>query len=380
MKRIFWIGILLYSFIMGWGQDSMIKEPKWTVSGYVKEMGWLRFDKDLGDINFTNLLHNRVNIKWKPSKSIIGRIDIRNRYYWGKDVEQIPGFKDRLRNNNENFNLSALGFKSKSTIFYSNIERAWLELKKSQWNVRVGRQRINWGITNTWNPNDIFNTYNFLDFDYEERPGSDALNLKYNTNEFSHIELAMAATNNSSIVAAKYFINFKNYDLQWIAGSYKGHFTTGIGWAGSITDVGFKGEAQYFSGKGAVSNLNITIEADYILKNGLYISTAMLYNENGFNEPLTDWSRINFEASPQNLMPAKWNWLINASKEVNPLFSGTLSIIYAPRVNMLILFPTIRYNIITNLDADLVWQSFFSELQSFQAISHTGYLRLKYSF
>lgn len=380
MKRIFWIAVLLQSFIMCLGQDSIINTPKWTLSGYVKEMGWLRFDKDLGISNFTNLLHNRVNFKWNPSQSLNGRIDIRNRFYWGNDVEQIPGFKDRLRNNNERFNLSASGLKSRSTIFYSNIERAWVELKKSKWIVKVGRQRINWGITNTWNPNDIFNTYNFLDFDYEERPGSDALNLKYNTNDFSHIELAVTATNRSSIVAGKYFTNFKNYDFQWIAGSYKGNFTTGIGWAGSLTDVGFKGEAQYFRGTNAVSNLNITIEADYVLKNGLYISTAMLYNENGFNEHLTDWSKINFEVSPQNLMPAKWNWLINASKEVNPLLSGTFSIIYAPGVNMLILFPTLRYNINTNLDADFVWQSFFSQLQSFQAISHTGYLRLKYSF
>ena len=29
--------------------------------------------------------------------------------------------------------------------------------------LRVGRQRINWGINTTWNPNDIFNSYNIYD-------------------------------------------------------------------------------------------------------------------------------------------------------------------------------------------------------------------------
>src|SRR6476469_5118348 len=119
MKYIFWITILLNGFIMGWGQDSMTQDPKWTVSGYVKEMGWLTFDKGLGNSNFTNLLHNRVNIKLKPSEMINARVEIRNRFYWGKDVEQISGFKDRLRNNYERFHLSASGSWSRCNIFYS---------------------------------------------------------------------------------------------------------------------------------------------------------------------------------------------------------------------------------------------------------------------
>ena len=46
-------------------------------------------------------------------------------------------------------------------------------------NFRIGRQRINWGTTTIWNPNDIFNAYNFLDFDYEERPGMDGGKFQY---------------------------------------------------------------------------------------------------------------------------------------------------------------------------------------------------------
>lgn len=29
-----------------------------------------------------------------------------------------------------------------------------------------------------WNPNDWFNTYNYFDFDYEERPGTDAIRVR----------------------------------------------------------------------------------------------------------------------------------------------------------------------------------------------------------
>jgi len=79
-------------------------------------------------------------------------------------------------------------------------------------------------------------------------------------------------------------------------------------------------------------------------------------------------------------MPTKWSILLNTSKEFTPLFTGSLNVVYAPGVNLLILFPTLRYNLTTDLDLDFVWQSFFAETTRFEAVSHTGYLRLKWSF
>ena len=35
-----------------------------------------------------------------------------------------------------------------------------------------------------WNPNDLFNAFSFVDFDYEERPGSDALRIQKYTGYF----------------------------------------------------------------------------------------------------------------------------------------------------------------------------------------------------
>ena len=62
-------------------------------------------------------------------------------------------------------------------------------------NFRQGsdRQRINWGQTLVWNPNDIFNAYSYFDFDYIERPGSDAIRLQYYPDYSSAIEMAVKA-------------------------------------------------------------------------------------------------------------------------------------------------------------------------------------------
>jgi hypothetical protein len=79
-------------------------------------------------------------------------------------------------------------------------------------------------------------------------------------------------------------------------------------------------------------------------------------------------------------MPTKWNFLLNTSKEFTPIFSGSMNVVYAPGTNLLILFPTLRYNLKTNWDLDFVWQSFFAETSRFEALSHTGFTRCRFSF
>lgn len=361
-------------------QDSVAKKNTWSMSGYLKDMEWVRFEKAFTGAAATNLVHNRVNLKWSSPGNWAGRLEVRNRLYWGDDVRILPGFKQGLRNENEAVNLSINWFEARSVIFHTNIERLWMEYKKATWNIRVGRQRINWGITNTWNPNDLFNSYNFLDFDYEERPGSDAVKGQYLVNNLSNIEVAVAGTRQRPIAAAKYSTNYRNYDLQWNAGLYQNRFTAGFGWAGSIKDAGFKGEVQYYARQQEESRLLFVLEGDYMFKNGWYLSSAFMYNEKGSAHSLDGGAQLIFHASPRSLMPTKWNIIVSTSREFTPLFSGSINAVYAPGMNLLILFPTFRYNLKTNLDIDLTWQSFFAETTRFEGVSHTGYLRLKWSF
>lgn len=380
MKKVLII-LLVFFQVQAFCQDSVLNKKQLNYSGYVKDLIWFRFDKSFQNVYATNLVHNRMNIKWNPSQKISGRLEIRNRLYWGDEVRIIPDFKEQLNNQNEALNLSARWWSNRSTVLHSNIERLWMEYRQGKWNIRAGRQRINWGVTNTWNPNDIFNAYNFLDFDYEERPGSDAVKTQYLLSDLSNIEFAFSKTDEHSIAAAKYATHYKKYDLQAIAGVYEKLFTAGIGWAGSISDVGFKGEAQFYADqKDSASFITSTLEADYIFKNGWYLSSAILYNQKGLDAPLGEETNIVFKASPRNLMPARWNMILNSAKEFTPRFNGSMNIVYAPQVNLVILFPSLRYNLKPNLDLDFVWQSFFAEMKKFQALSHTGFFRVKWSF
>jgi hypothetical protein len=354
------------------------------VNGYLKDIQSLTFDKNFDSLVTGNLIHNRVNVRWRPTTKLTAAVEFRTRLFWGEEVRLTPDFASNIQNDNEAVNMSILWFETESMVMQTTIDRLWLEYNTTNWDARIGRQRINWGINTIWNPNDIFNTYNFLDFDYEERPGRDALRVRYHLSGMSNIELAVAGAdqNNKAVGAIKYLTNKWNYDFQFSAGVYHEMFTAGAGWSGSIRDAGFKGELQYFAGRpDTTAQINLTLETDYVFEDGWYLNLGLLVSSAGIDEPINDWNLANFQLSPQQLMPTKWNIAFTLSKEFTPLLSSTLSVIYSPGTNLMILLPSLKYNLAPNLDFDLVWQSFYAEQNNdFESVTHRGFLRLKWNF
>lgn len=384
MKKLLLLWVTLLSALIAKAQDSTAVIHKLTVNGYIKDLQTLTFDKDFSDLVAGNLIHNRINIKWKPSEKITGAAEFRNRLFWGEEVKLTPGFASLLRNENEAIDMQKIWIENKSMVLLTNVERLYFDYGNDKLNVRVGRQRINWGVNTTWNPNDIFNSYNFLDFDYEERPGVDAGKIRYLFNNSFNTEFAYAYTGkkNGSVAALKYALNQWNYDMQFITGWYHNHLTAGAGWAGSIKDAGFKGEVQYFfAGKDSLDHLNLAFEGDYMLKKGWYLNLGFLFNNRGLDRQASNWNNLELGLSPENLMPTKWNIIVTSAKEITPLLSVNISFLYSPATNLTIFYPSFQYNIATNLDVNLVWQSFFAEQTlKYEAVNHRCFLWLKWNF
>jgi len=383
-------GIIIYALLIAhmtvYAQtgDSLDIQKKWNVNGYLKDIQSFTLDKNFDSLVTGNLIHNRVNVRWKPTSKFTAAAEFRTRLFWGEEVRMTPDFASNLQNSNEAVNMSILWFETESAVMQTNIDRLWLEYNATKWDARVGRQRINWGINTIWNPNDIFNTYNFLDFDYEERPGRDAVKFRYHLSGMSNIELAVAGADqyNQAVGAIRYLTNKWNYDFQFSAGVYHEIFTLGAGWSGSIAEAGFKVELQYFSPHSdTTAQINVTLETDYVFENAWYVNLGILVNSAGLDKPINDLSQVNFQLSPQQLMPTKWNIAVTLSKEITPLFSSTLSVIYCPGTNLAIFLPSIKYNLAPNLDFDLIWQSFYAEQNNdFEGVMHRGFLRMKWNF
>ncbi|MGN6394726.1 MAG: DUF1302 family protein [Mucilaginibacter sp.] len=382
MKKLLILLLILVNACTVLAQDTAATR-KFVISGYIKDMQMLSLDSSFSNAGWANLVHNRVNVKWKPARKITAAAEVRSRLFYSK-APDMPAGSVALRAENELLNMQPVWINTRDVVFTSNAERLYVDYRTDQLDLRVGRQRINWGMAATWNPNDIFNSYNFLDFDYEERPGVDGAKIKYIPGGAVNLEAAYARTRlrDGNTGALKLSFNKWNYDFQFISGIYYNKPTLGAGWTGYIGDAGFKGELQYFiAGKDSTGHFNLTLEGDYKFAGEWYVDLGILYNNYGLSKPISQANAIDLNISPKNLMPTKWNLILTTTKQFSPRLSANTTFLFAPGTNLFIFFPFIQYNLITNLDVDLVWQSFFAEVSSdFRGMRHRGFLRAKFSF
>ena len=362
-------------------QYSSSQKARVQVSGYIKDLQWLRIEHQPSMSTYTHLLHQRLNTHWRIGKGWSARAELRTRFFYGSDVERQPSFAETLSREQEGEKLFLQPVIQDESVLHINTERLYLDYSNAVMNFRAGRQRINWGMNNSWNPNDIFNTYNLLDFDYEERPGRDAVRWQYSIDEQTGVECALASGKSRPTGAMKLHTHLRTYDLQLLAGIYDGRASIGFGWAGNIHEVGFKGEAQWYNGTMLRDqSLNISTEFDYMTSSGWYFLLSGLYNRNGKNSPLPATAFASIGIQPENPMPGRWNVLGSVAKEINPFIGFTVSFIHAPGVQLSAFTPSVRFSYIDNLDFDLIVQAFSWQEADHQRFSETLFFRARYSF
>ncbi|MEP4533640.1 MAG: hypothetical protein ABJ004_11185 [Cyclobacteriaceae bacterium] len=359
-------------------------EPKWVVKGYVKDMVTFNFvEKDSTLID--NLIHHRLNFAWFPNENITAKAEFRTRIFNGDLVDLVPNYGSFIDVNNDYFDLSYMPVNSNKMIIHTMIDRLYVQWNKNDWEITAGRQRINWGVNLAWNPNDLFNTYSFYDFDYEERPGSDALRIKKYTGFASEMEFAIQAADKFEDLTAayRYQINKWNYDFQFLGGVMENHLALGTGWAGNIENVGFKGEVTYLNHfKNDEDGLLASATVDYLFSSSLYLNGAVLFSSFGKNNSnfFAVDTRSNLDI--KSLSPYRWSSFVQASYPIHPLVNIGLSSIVFPSDGSVFINPFLTYSIIQNLDLDFISQLYFGEGLDgkFDALSKVVYFRVKWSY
>lgn len=356
------------------------------LGGYFKELGQLSADNSFGNFRYDNILHHRLETDWTLSERFEFRADIRTRLLSGYSINNTPGIRQFYELDPNYFDLTKVWFKSGNSLLQSNIDRLHLSYLNGPWEIHAGRQRVNWARTYVWNPNDLFNNYAFLDFDYEERPGVDALMGQYNWSYASGIEagIRLGETWDETVLAGMLRTSLKSYDIQFIAGHYLQNIAVGAGWAGYLKDAGFKGEATYFHPEEDFfderGHITATVGFDYMLSSGIYLQSELLYN-GGFNRTGNPLTQLVRPPSADNLFIAKTGFLINGSYQIHPLVSGNLSLLGSFDRSLFIAIPQV--NISVTQDVDLLILSQLLKGSVFNRAIETPnlfYFRLKFSY
>ncbi len=393
MKKFFLL-LTLMLFVFG------LRAQVVTLNGYIKDMeGFYFFEKpfynlkgeETKSINY-NLLHNRLNFKIYPIDNLNLTFELRNRLYSGKLLEQLPGYADIIATDNGLIDLSWNIFNEDKWFLNSSIDRAFIDYTLGKFQIKVGRQRINWGINLVWNPNDIFNTFSYMDFDYEERPGSDAVLVTWYPTGSSSMDIAYKAAKSEEnrAFALRYLFNLFNYDFQFVGGQAGYDYVLGGGWTGNVGSLSFRGEASYFLPKSDKKDLSEesfsgTVSLDYTFENSLFVIASFLYNSQGSTEKGESFSLINpaMELSAKKLSYGKYEVFGQVSYPIGTLVNTSLAAMLNPVDLSMYISPGITVSLHDNWEFYITSQIMIGEEKSEYAAMgkiYSMFGRLRWSF
>ncbi len=390
VKNILFVSLLL-SAISSYAQE----EPgKLELNGYLSNLQSVMVTGSYrSDWISDNLFHNRLNFSWYPAESIKFSLQMRNRLMYGETVKLSPDFGKAWDSDMGFCDLSFNLFNERSFILNSAIDRLNFQYTYKKLTLTAGRQRINWGQTFVWNPNDIFNIQNFFDWDYSEKQGSDAIRMQYHTGIASVIEFAAKIDADKNLTAAGLLrFNKWKYDFQIIGGLFEQtDLMAGMGWAGNIRKSGFRGEFTYFHPIGTTNDSNslfiVSLSGDHTFSNAVFLQGEVLYsplpedfNPEGFAEYFTGHLHV------KKLSFSEWTLFLQVSYPASPLVNLSFSGMYLPDLKGFYAGPTLGLSLTDNMQLSIVTQNFNGEfistgsLQKERKNLFLGFLRIKWNF
>lgn len=355
-------------------------------------------------LNYTQiLLHNRLNFYWYPNENLTFSAQFRNQLMSGDFVE-MGSFEDGFVSENYFLPLTFQQTFGSQSMLYLSADRFYMNYSKNNLELKIGRQRINWGQTLVWNPNDIFNTYNFFDFDYVERPGADAIRIQYYTGSTSQIDIAAKLDSAANLTAAGLFrFNKQGIDVQLMTGYYSQPYTgensdesaetdfvAGFGLTTDAIGISMRTEATYMLPVANSPNdkdlFLASIGFDYTLANNLMIMTEFFYSSRINLEGASFFAFYSQPMTVKNLVYTRYNYFIQLSYPVSPLLNTTLAgmIFTDSNLDGFYIGPGADFSITENLDASLFLQYFrFKAVYSVFELKSSnllGFLRIKWNF
>ncbi len=398
-KNYFIIIVIVFHF---YGAPLKAQLSPFELGGYVKNLSTLFqgnfYDLPLDLGKYQNGTQLRLNFFWYANGNLIFTAQGRSMFSYQKNVRTYENLLQSFSNSSYYFDSKITYVDNPDFSAYTEIDRLNMDWSFSNFETVLGRQRIVWGACLVWNPTDLFNPFNILNFDYDERPGTDALSLNYYVGAVSQLNFAFTPgrTAEQIIYAGRYLFNKWDYDFALISGWQKKMWRLGFNWAGNLLDGGFRGEILFskpdinydqtvyilpgYRGKMLSDPFwTISLSYDYTFASGLYLHTEYLYNELGVTEE-AGYRQYEIVQTGE-LSPARHSLFQEAAYDITPLLRGDIFIIFNPNDYSFILAPSLSYSLSSNWDAYLL--SFISDGKAgseFGGYPNQYFLRFKYSF
>lgn len=356
-----------------------------TMNGYASTVTSSIFEKISDPFINDYLIHNRLNFKGFITDNITIALELRNRLFTGDMVRGGTGYAG-LAGADQGFIDMSWNLVSKQSFFLNTTaDRLWLDLNYGKFQARLGRQRINWGQALVWNPNDIFNAYSYFDFDYVERPGSDAIRLQFFPDYSSTLELALKSDHDDDITAAVlYRFNKWSYDIQFLGGVFDNdELVAGAGWSGAFGSVSFRGEASWFQPFEKFADTTgtgiFTAGIDKFFSNNSMVQVQLMYCNNPVD--FADFGLLySRDMNVKDLAFSEFSAFASYSYPVTPLFNAGISSMWFPGLEGFFTGVSGDYSMAENVDFTCLWQHFNGKFGANRSKVNLAFIRIKLSF
>ncbi len=361
------------------------KESPVSLKGYLSSLQSTLFDGLKDEFVNESLLHNRINFNTALCDHLKLTAGIRNRLVTGDRVKSLPFYASAFAKETGWMDLSWNLLEERSFFLNTTFDRLSLDFTAGKTEIRAGRQRINWGQAMVWNPNDIFNTYSFFDVDYPEKPGTDAIRIRYFPSFSSVAELAVSLNREEEVtVAGLWRFNRSGFDVQ-LLGGYAGSrdWVAGTGWSGYIGAYSFRGEATLFmpaeKNSGEETLLLATAGLDRVLKDNSMVMLQVMYCTNP--PDLNDFASLYTSTlSARNLAFSEFTAFAQFTWAATPLANLTLAAMWFPDLKGYYAGPSLDFSLAENVDLSAIWQHFNGNFGSHATHLNLAFLRFSYSF
>jgi hypothetical protein len=385
MKKVFML-VIIFAASFASAQD---KERTWSLQGHLQGLEMLWIPPASAHWETMTSLYNRLDFRWNPVKGLSFHAGARNLLNYGQLVQDsYPLYPKIATIDNGLVDMTCLWAMDTSYFTYSTLDRLNLKWRIRKFEMTVGRQRINWGINLVWTPNDIFNSFNYFDFDYVERPGCDAVLMEYFTGMASSVQYAFKMDSQDRITSAlMYRFNRWNYDFQFLGGVMTDDAVIGAGWSGDIKGAGFNGEASYFRDLDNFSDttgvLVGSIGVNYTLKKGLFMHASYLFNSAGTTGP-AGWGvpfTLFLDINAKNFTLARHSIFGQLSYPITPLIKADVSSIFNPNDKSGFVGPSLDISLTDNVSFFVIGQIFWGDhMAEYGDYGTVCYARLKWCF
>jgi hypothetical protein len=357
MKRCIARLVVSFLFLFSVFSQENQAEDAFDFSGYISGMPslyWLGKTTPPGEESplWQLLVHNRLNFEWYPHERFTASVQLRNQLIGG-DFVRLGDYSSGVETENYFLPLTYYQTLGDKFILTIAVDRLWFQYTLDKLEVKIGRQRVNWGQTFVWNPNDLFNSYNYFDFDYPERPGADALRMQYFTSSTSSIDLAAKIDSSGNITGGGLFrFNHWNTDFQILAGYFSQSNQTyvwdpmpgisvyedndlvgGVGLSGAIGNVSIRGESSYFyslkENSDSTNLFLLSLGSDYSFPDQTMLMFEFMYNSNVvLPAGSTFYGFYSGSQSVKTLTYTKYNFFGQVAYAVSPIINTTLGGMY----------------------------------------------------